>query len=119
MILGIGTDIIANKRFEKWLLKQAMIDRYFNPRELEGVNVSVEYLASRFAAKEAFVKALGTGFNGMSLRNIYVAKDADGVPHIELCGDALDVYRKRGGKKVLITLSHEKEYSIAFVVIEG
>lgn len=119
MILGIGTDITENKRFNKWLIKPAMIERYFHTSELAGFTLTTEFLASRFAAKEAFVKALGTGFKGLSLKNIYITKNADGVPHIELCGDALDSFTKRGGKKILVSLSHEKEYSIAFVIIEG
>ncbi|HOE08059.1 MAG TPA: holo-ACP synthase [Treponemataceae bacterium] len=119
MIIGIGTDITENKRFEKWLIKPAMIERYFNVRELAGFTLTTELLASRFAAKEAFVKALGTGFKYLSLKNIYIVKNENGGPQIELCGDALDSLEKRGGKRVLVSLSHEKEYSIAFVVIEG
>lgn len=119
MILGIGTDITENKRFEKWLTKPAMISRYFNTQELSGYILNAELLASRFAAKEAFVKALGTGFKGVSLKNVYVKKNENGVPLIVLSGDALESFTRRGGKNILVSLSHEKEYSIAFVVIEG
>ncbi len=119
MIIGIGTDITENKRFEKWLLNPAMITRYFNDEELENTVLTREHLASRFAAKEAFVKALGTGFKGMSLRDIYVIKNEEGSPQMVLCGAALELLKKRRGKKVFVTLSHEKEYSTAFVVIEG
>ncbi len=119
MILGIGTDITENKRFEKWLLKSSMIERYFNSREIEDQFLTRELLASRFAVKEAFVKALGTGFRGLSLKNICVRKNSQGSPLVELYSDALEAFRCRGGKTIHVSLSHEKEYSIAFVVIEG
>lgn len=119
MVIGIGVDITENVRFEKWLNNPNLIQRFFNEEEIAGQVISRELLASRFAAKEAFVKALGTGFKGLSLKNIWVTKDEQGRPQLVITNEVLDSFEKKGGRTIHISLSHEKEYSIAFVVIEG
>ena len=74
MIYGIGTDIVETSRFEKWIGNSSMLQRFFNSKEIIS-DLSEEQLkehyASRFAAKEAFVKALGTGFSDFELKDIY------------------------------------------------
>ena len=123
MIYGIGTDISEVKRFKKWLENPSMINRFFNEEEFfsgEGVlERKLQHYAARFSAKEAFVKALGTGFKNFSLKEIYVTKDIEGKPFINVTGNAEKILKERCGNcSMHLTLSHEKEYAVAFVVIE-
>ena len=127
MIFGIGCDIVRVSRFEKWVKNPDILKRYFNARELHsdgGEKMSAErlseYYAVRFAAKEAFSKALGTGLQGFSLTDIYILKEKNGKPRMEVTGEAKDVLERLCGAEsgVFVSLSHEKEYAIAYVVIE-
>lgn len=123
MIYGIGTDISEVKRFKKWLENPSMINRFFNEEEFfsgEGaLERKLQHYAARFSAKEAFVKALGTGFKNFSLKEIYVTKDSEGKPFINVTGNAEKILKERCGNcSMHLTLSHEKEYAVAFVVIE-
>ena len=79
-----------------------------------------EHYASRFAVKEAFSKALGTGVAGFQLGDIYVGHNEDGKPELYLEGRANALVEMRCGKsaRISVSLSHEKEYAVAFVVIE-
>ena len=122
MIAGIGTDIAEVKRFEKWVEKPEMIERFFNEKEC-GFSGSIasqcQHYAARFAAKEAFSKALGTGITGFNLKEVYITKDSEGKPLLNIEGAALSIMKERLGEcNVFISLSHEKEYAIAFVVLE-
>ena len=127
MIFGIGCDIVCVSRLEKWVKNPDILKRYFNEREMapnEENKMSLqrlsEYYAVRFAAKEAFSKALGTGLQGFELTDIYISKDENGKPCMEVSGAASDVLERLcgSGAKVFVSLSHEKEYAIANVVIE-
>ncbi|MCX7788336.1 MAG: holo-ACP synthase [Spirochaetes bacterium] len=123
MILGIGIDVIQVERIRRWGSIPGLYERYFHPQELEtarrnGQN-AVLSLAARFAAKEAFGKALGTGLYGIQLRDINVVNDPHGKPELLLEGKALEIFRKLGGKKVHVSLTHEEDYAIAMVVLEG
>lgn len=123
MIYGIGTDISEVKRFKKWLENPSMIHHFFNEKEVfsgEGnLERKLQHYAARFSAKEAFVKALGTGFKDFSLKEIFVTKDIEGKPFINVTGNAEKILRERCGNcSMHLSLSHEKEYAIAFVVIE-
>lgn len=124
MIYGIGTDITEVKRFRKWLDNPEMTGRFFNIEEMpDAENMSegklLEHYASRFAAKEAFAKALGTGFSGFSLKEVFVSKDTDGKPFINVTGNAEKLLGERCGNcTVHLSISHEKEYAVAYVIIE-
>lgn len=119
MILGIGVDIAKNSRFKSWLTNEKKILRFFHKSEIDFSKLTVQMLASRFAAKEAFVKALGLGFENIELQSIAVLKDEKGKPYFFLEGEAKNALERLGGKSVHLSLSHEKEYAIAFVVIES
>jgi holo-[acyl-carrier protein] synthase len=119
MILGVGVDIAKNKRFASWLRNEKKILRFFHKKEIDFSKITVQMLASRFAAKEAFVKALGIGFHNIELKSIAVLKNAKGQPYFYLEGEAKKAFERLGGEKVHLSLSHEKEYAIAFVVIEA
>ena len=122
MIYGIGSDIAEVKRFEKWVKNPQMIDRFFNEREVsKGKNIFAmcQHLAVRFAAKEAFSKALGTGLSGFELKDVYITKDENGKPFLNFQKSAINLLKERCGEcRVHVSLSHEKEYAVAFVVIE-
>lgn len=125
MIYGIGCDIVKVSRFVKWVENDSLIKRFFNKNEMMTVETSslqrkCEYYAVRFAAKESFSKALGTGLKGFELTDIYIEKDADGKPVMRVIGNAAVELEKNCGKdaKIYVSLSHEKEYAVAYVIIE-
>ena len=122
MIAGIGTDIAEVRRFEKWVKDPNMIERFFNEKEcgFSGTLASqCQHYAARFAAKEAFSKALGTGISGFSLKEVYITKDSEGKPLLNIEGSALTIMKERLGEcTAFVSLSHEKEYAVAFVVLE-
>jgi holo-[acyl-carrier protein] synthase len=123
MILGTGIDIVRVKRLERWKSIPGLCERWFHPRELEYVRGQgkreAESLAARFAAKEAFGKALGTGCTGFGLKEVEVFPEAGGRPVLRLCGQAEKVLRGMGGKRVFLSLSHGGDNAIAMVIIEG
>ncbi len=112
MIAGIGTDIALISRFDK--LTAGVERKIFTPFELEEASGRVrrsEYLSSRFAAKEAYVKALGSGFGPVSASDIEIRNDEKGMPYI-LCRGIRD-------ERAHLSVSHDGDYSVAFVVIEN
>lgn len=122
MITGTGIDIVAVNRFNSWLDNTALLNRFFHSEEIVKVMKkkagAAESLAVRFACKEAFGKALGTGLMGLTLKNICVCNDTKGKPFLQLFGDAQEALQKSGAEKIHISLSHEKEYAIAQVILE-
>lgn len=122
MIAGIGTDITEVKRFEKWIKNPEMLERFFNEKELSNAasdSAKCQHYAVRFAAKEAFSKALGTGITGFKLKDVYITNDSEGKPLLNIEGSALSQMKERlGNCNAFVTLSHEKEYAVAFVILE-
>jgi holo-[acyl-carrier protein] synthase len=121
-IFGIGIDAVEISRMESERISNHAVGRLFHPSEvvqaksLEGRR-RAEYLASRFAAKEAFAKALGTGFRDLVPAEIAVVIDNLGKPSIMLCGKS----GERFAEKRLIahlSISHEGPMAMAFVVLE-
>lgn len=122
MIYGVGVDIVQVGRIERWLASPELIDRFFNPVEsrlLAGsFKQKAQSLAARFAAKEAFAKALGTGFRGLNLKSIWIESDKLGKPILCTEGTASDLLKGVGSTRVHVSLSHEKSYAVAMIVIE-
>ncbi|MBE6350338.1 MAG: holo-[acyl-carrier-protein] synthase [Spirochaetaceae bacterium] len=118
MIVGIGVDIVENIRFDSWIQDRKKIERFFNSEELSVNEISTEFLASRFAAKEALVKAFGTGFRGLNLKEIALVHDELGKPFFKLTGKAHEKWSLLQKPAINVSISHEKNYSIAFVVLE-
>ena len=122
MIAGIGTDIADVRRFEKWVKNPEMLERFFNEKEQSSAASEAarcQHYAVRFAAKEAFSKALGTGIAGFSLKEVYITKNSEGKPLLNIEGSALSIMKERlGDCNAFVTLSHEKEYAVAFVILE-
>ena len=123
MTIAIGTDIIEIKRIADALERQGdkFVQRILTKSEIaeyRGRGNSVAFLAKRFAAKEAVAKALGIGIGrGISFQYIVVSNNAEGAPKVELQESAAERLKKLGGSKVLLSLSDEKNYAIAYVAI--
>lgn len=123
MIIGLGIDVVHVSRLEHWKDVPGLHERFFHPEELSdarsrGTGFAVS-LAARFAAKEAFGKALGTGLTGISLKDMKVRNDRNGKPELFLSGRARERFTALGGKRIHISLTHERDAAIAVVVIEG
>ena len=124
MIKGTGVDIIEISRIEKSLTNEKFVERIFTKKEQEYCNsrkqMAVSSYAARFAAKEAVVKALGTGISGGGLwTDIEILPDDDGAPHVKLCGYFAYIATKRKIYNIFISLSHCKEYAVAQAILEG
>ena len=125
MICGIGCDIAKISRVGRWVEHPGMLTRFFNenerfPGETASPGRLMEWYAARFAAKEAFSKAIGTGFSDFKLADIYIEKNDDGQPFLRVTGGAREKLESLCGRdaQVHVSLSHEKEYAVAFVIIE-
>ncbi|RKX87842.1 MAG: 4'-phosphopantetheinyl transferase [Spirochaetes bacterium] len=123
MIIGLGIDFVNVNRMKHWSDVDGIIKRYFHENEIEAAKSRgssyILSLAARFAAKEAFGKALGTGLKGLKLTDIEVKNNHNGKPEIILHETALDAFMDIGGKWVHLSLSHEEEAAVAVVIIEG
>ncbi|MDR2095777.1 MAG: holo-ACP synthase [Treponema sp.] len=122
MIIGIGVDVVHVGRLERWTTIPGLLERYFHQEELSSSKAKgrgrILSLAARFAAKEAFGKALGTGLAGIVLKDIKVVNRHNGQPDIELFGTARSRLEKSGANRVHISLTHEQDNAIAMVVLE-
>jgi holo-[acyl-carrier protein] synthase len=125
LILGIGTDLVEIGRIEAALERwgERFARRILVPRELDRLarhRKPAAYLAKRFAAKEAFSKALGTGIRApVNWHNIGVANHASGRPYLELAPPLAALVERRGVRSVHLSLTDERGMAAAFVVLEG
>ncbi len=123
-IYGIGTDIVSVDRIKSSLKNKDFIKRIFNKKEIskcKRVNNSINCFAKRFAAKEAFSKAVGTGIsNGINFNEIVILNKKSGKPYINVIDQTkitLNRKFKRKKYKISLSLSDEKKYAVAFVTI--
>ena len=122
-MISIGTDILEVARIEQTLTRLG--DRFVrriltNAEQLEyhASSNGARLLAKRFAGKEAVAKALGTGIGrGVSWQDIHIEHDPAGAPLVNLTGGADTVARSRGGRKILLSLSDEQRYVVAFAAL--
>jgi len=123
MIIGLGIDIAELDRVERSFAKFGgkFSSRILTPAEEAAMPPSpTAYLASRFAAKEAAVKALGTGFSqGITFHDIEVRSDPLGKPHIHFHNMALERIRELGVASAHLSISHSRENAVAVVILEG
>ncbi len=123
-IAGIGVDLARVERFRRFVQqgKSGIIDRIFTAQEKAyamGKRDPAPYLAVRFAAKEAFLKALGLGLRqGLSWQDMEVVRDELGCPSLRLTGRALEIFTERGLQSVHLSYSHDGDYGVANVVLE-
>lgn len=126
MIVGIGADIVAVERVRHaWRRHgERLARRILTTEEMNLLTGSgqgeVAFLARRFAAKEAAAKALGTGFrDGVGLRCLAVSNDRRGKPELRLLGGAAQRGKQLGVSEIHLSLSDERDYAVAFVVMVG
>ena len=124
-ILGIGVDIIENKRIEKSIKNRNFIKRIYSSKELiesDKINNKVAFFSKRFAAKEAFSKAIGTGFRmNLNFKDIEVVNDKMGKPYYVKNKKITKIIQKNFKIKnfqFFLSISDEKNYSTAFVIIQ-
>lgn len=122
MIVAIGTDIVEIARIHKALQQHGrkFAERILCPAELDRFDQSVQpsaYLAKRFAAKEALAKALGTGIGAISWQDMETHNTPKGRPQFRLSTTAQQVMSDLGADEVMLSLSDEQHYALAFVVL--
>ncbi|MCS4470837.1 holo-ACP synthase [Clostridium botulinum] len=123
MIYGIGTDITEIRRIEKAITRNKnFINKLFTKNEMdlwEKKNFKLEFIAGRFAAKEAISKALGTGIRDFNFKDIEIINNELGKPQVVLKPKVEDIIRKISQSyKIHLSISHEKEYAIAYALLE-
>ena len=123
-IIGNGVDIVDNARIKNAIKNKFFVSRIFTVNEIKkskNLNNKANYFAKRFAAKEAFVKALGEGFrNNINFSDIDVTNDKKGKPIINISINIKKFLKKKFNLKkfkIFLSLSDEKKYSIAYVII--
>jgi len=124
-IIGIGTDIIECLRIAQMIDRhgELFIRRVYTEHEIEYCSdkkAATQHYAGRWAAKEAVLKALGTGWvRGISWRDVEVRHKPGGAPTIALRGGARDVFERSGIREMHISISHCRSHAIAYAVAEG
>lgn len=123
-IVGCGVDLVQIARFKGFIDagKTALLERLFTAGEREYAltrKSAAAHLAARFAAKEAYLKALGTGLRfGLSWQQIEVVRDELGRPELQLCGRALELLAEKGARCAHLSYSHDGDYAVASVILE-
>lgn len=122
MIVGVGCDIIEIERIARAIKSESFIRRVFTAEEAaycqrRGQQTAASF-AARFAAKEAVLKALGTGLREGSLQEIAVDNDGLGKPLVQLSGHFAMLAKQLGVKNIQISLSHSREFAVAYVIME-
>ena len=125
-IIGNGVDIVENKRINKLIDDKKFIKRVFTIKEItysKKIKNKASYFSKRFAAKEAFVKALGTGFrNNINFSDIEVINNKLGKPKINISKKVRTFIKKKfklDKPKIYVSLSDENKHSIAYVILEN
>tara|TARA_B100001250_G_scaffold184089_1_gene158393 strand:- start:3645 stop:4037 length:393 start_codon:yes stop_codon:yes gene_type:complete len=123
-IIGNGVDIVENQRIKNSLKLKGFSDRIFTKNEIKKslkLKNKINYFTKRFAAKEAFVKAIGTGFrNNINFKDIEIVNDKKGKPLIKISKKVKTILKKKfkvHNYKIFLSLSDEKKYSIAYVIV--
>ncbi|MDI9521402.1 MAG: holo-ACP synthase [Bacillota bacterium] len=123
MIIGVGTDLCRISRMDDLLNDGAFLKRYYDEEEqayiLSRGKMAAASMASHFAAKEAFSKAVGTGFYGIKPRDIGIRHRENGAPYYVLNDTAKMIAEQAGVKHAHLSLSHEGGLAVAFAVLEG
>ena len=124
-VIGTGVDIVENSRMKKSITNNSFLDRVFTNKEIlisKKIKNKTSYFAKRFAAKEAFVKSLGTGFrDGLNFKDISIINDKLGKPSFFINKKIKNLIKKRfkiNSFNFFLSISDEKKYSIAFVLFQ-
>ena len=119
MVLGIGIDVEQIPRIKKAMENPRFLDKCYTKSEQEYIALranAAQSAAGMFCAKEAFIKAVGTGMGAFSLCDVEVAHAENGKPYIRLAGGAKDLV---GGGRVLVSIAHTGDLATAYVLIES
>ncbi|RJO62877.1 MAG: holo-ACP synthase [Dehalococcoidia bacterium] len=124
MILGTGTDLLDVSRMERDLEeKDGLADKLFTPAEIgycRSMRHPAQHFAARFCAKEAFFKALGTGYRGgLAWHEVEVRRNVLGRPELHLTGKALEAAQNLGAQHLHLSLSHTRQLALAMVILES
>ena len=125
MILGTGIDLVNIERVEHLVTRwgDLFLNRVFTEKEIvrcQGQARPSECFAIRFAAKEAFLKAIGLGLrHGIHWTDIEVVNDPMGKPSLSFHRRAMEVFQTQRIQQALLTLSHDRPYAVAHVILEG
>ena len=124
-IFGIGVDLVKNQRIKQSIKKKGFIEKIFSKKEIfysQKTSNKVNFFAKRFAAKEAFSKALGTGFRGgISFKKIEILNDKMGKPYYYNSNNIKRIIYNRfkiRSYDLFLSISDETDYSVAFTVIQ-
>ncbi len=124
MIIGIGIDLVEVRRIAKALSGGAsMMERVFTPAEIEYCKTyrqnRYEHFAGRFAAKEAALKALGTGWQGgIRWKDVETRLNDMGRPELFFYGKARELFEASGAQRAVLSITHSQEHAVAVVVLE-
>lgn len=122
LIIGVGTDIVEIRRIKNAMeANSRFLEKIFTTTELEYLtsrNLRPEYVAGRFAAKEAVAKALGTGFRGFDFKDIEIDRTTLGKPIVILKGKAKLIAKKEGLYNIHLSISHGEDSAIAYAILE-
>ena len=124
-IFGIGVDLVKNQRIKQSIKKKGFIEKIFSKKEIvysQKTSNKVNFFAKRFAAKEAFSKALGTGFRGgISFKKIEILNDKMGKPYYYNSNNIKRIIYNRfkiRSYDLFLSISDETDYSVAYTVIQ-
>lgn len=118
MIIGTGIDIIEISRIEAAVKKQQFVNRVYTKAEWELGSKAPHRLAGFFAAKEALLKAMGTGLAGFSWQEMEVRHNSQGAPCFKLTGKVAAYLDTLEAGRIHLSISHCREYAVALVVLE-
>jgi len=122
MIRGLGCDVCAISRMQKMMENPRFLARHFTEYEqayLAGRKTAAQSAAGFFAAKEALVKALGTGFIGLMPGDIGVRHDENGAPCYEMGEKLAQALAARGARRAFLSISHDGDTAMAVALLEG
>ena len=124
-IFGVGTDIVKNSRIKKLVKNKKFINRIFTSSEIKDskkIKHKILFFSKRFAAKEAFAKSLGTGFtHNINFKDINISNKKGGKPFLTLSSNLKVILRRKFKLKkikIFLSLSDEREYSVAYVITQ-
>lgn len=122
LIVGVGIDIVEIRRIKNAIERNdRFLEKIFTASEIEYLksrNLRPEYIAGRFAAKEAVAKALGTGFRGFDFRDIEIERTTLGKPIVSLKGKAKLIAKKEGPWNIHLSISHGEDSAVAYAILE-
>ena len=123
MIVGVGLDVCDIARMEALLADGRFLGRFFAPEEQEYIENkgkgAARTMAGIFAAKEALVKALGTGFGPLAPADVEITHDASGAPAYLINEKTRSALQARGAQSAFLSVTHDGDYAMATAILEG